>query len=108
MLEGARVLEVRPRGVNKGAVLPEILASAPGATVVALGDDRTDEALFAALPPGAVGVHVGTGQSAARYRVSGVEAARALLKRIVDSGPSVTLSAGAAAPPSLPRYLGTK
>ncbi|MDP1825585.1 MAG: bifunctional alpha,alpha-trehalose-phosphate synthase (UDP-forming)/trehalose-phosphatase [Archangium sp.] len=85
VLEGRRVLEVRPRGVNKGAVVPELLASAPGATVLALGDDRTDEALFAALPPGAVAVHVGSGQSIARYRVSGVTAARALLKRVADT-----------------------
>ncbi len=85
ILEGARVLEVRPRGVNKGAVLPEILASAPGANVLALGDDRTDEALFAALPPGAVGIHVGGGQTVARYRVQGVAAVRALLKRIADT-----------------------
>ena len=98
VLEGSRVLEVRPRGVNKGAVLPEILATAPGATVLALGDDRTDEALFAALPPGAVGVHVGTGQSAARYRVSGVAAARTLLKRIADSGPTASRATALAAP----------
>ncbi len=103
VLEGSRVLEVRLRGVNKGAVLPEILASAPGATVVPLGDDRADEALFAALPPGAVGVHVGTGQSAARYRVSGVGAARALLKRIVDSGPSTPSMTSLAAPPTIGR-----
>ncbi len=85
VLEGARVFEVRPRGVNKGTVLPEVLAMAPGATVLAIGDDRTDESLFSALPPGAVGVHVGGGQTLARYRVSGVTAVRALLKRIADS-----------------------
>lgn len=85
VLEGSRVLEVRPRGVNKGSVVPELLASAPGATVLAVGDDRTDESLFAALPPGAVGVHVGGGQTLARYRVQGVAAVRLLLKRIADT-----------------------
>ena len=95
MLEGARVFEVRPRGVNKGTVLPEVLAMAPGATVLAIGDDRTDESLFSALPPGAVGVHVGGGQTLARYRVSGVAAVRALLKRIADTV--------LAAPTALPR-----
>ena len=37
----------------------------PGALLVAIGDDRTDEDLFAALPPDAVAVHVGTAQQPA-------------------------------------------
>ncbi len=85
VLEGQRVFEVRPRGINKGAVIPDMLAAAPGAAVLAIGDDRTDESLFSALPPGAVGVHVGGGQSVARYRVQGVAVVRALLKRIADT-----------------------
>ena len=87
LLDGARVLEVRPRGVNKGTVVPDLLAAAPGAMVLALGDDVTDEALFAALPPGAVSIHVGFGQSVARYRLPGVRAARALLKRLLERKP---------------------
>jgi trehalose 6-phosphate synthase/phosphatase len=82
VLEGSRVFEVRPRGINKGVVLPEVLATAPGATVLALGDDRTDESIFSALPPGAVGVHV---ETVARYRITGVAAVRTLLKRIAET-----------------------
>ena len=87
LLEGSRVLEVRQRGVNKGVVMPEILATAPAATVLALGDDRTDEAMFAALPPEAVTIHVGSGQSVARYRLADVSEVRDLLWKLLAPRP---------------------
>jgi trehalose 6-phosphate synthase/phosphatase len=83
VLEGSRVLEVRQRGINKGVVVPDILAEAPGAAVLALGDDRTDEDLFGAMPAGAVTVHVGSGQSVARFRLEGVDEVRAVLRRLL-------------------------
>jgi trehalose 6-phosphate synthase/phosphatase len=83
VLEGDRVLEVRPRGVHKGRIIPAIAAT--GALIVALGDDRTDEDVFTALPPGAVSVRVGSHGpvSAARWAVKDPAAARALLARCV-------------------------
>ncbi|MEO5731714.1 MAG: bifunctional alpha,alpha-trehalose-phosphate synthase (UDP-forming)/trehalose-phosphatase, partial [Byssovorax sp.] len=49
LLMGSKVLEIRRRGVHKGRVVPTILADAPAhSAVVAIGDDRTDEDLFAA------------------------------------------------------------
>jgi trehalose 6-phosphate synthase/phosphatase len=47
-----------------------------------MGDDRTDEDLFAALPPGSVAVHVGPAPSAAPVRLRDVRAARAVLAEI--------------------------
>ncbi len=85
LLDGARVLEVRQRGINKGVVVPELLRAHPTASVVVLGDDRTDEDLFAASPPDAVTVHVGGGQSAARFQLPDVAAVRAWLGRFVES-----------------------
>jgi len=76
------VLEVRQRGINKGVVVADLLEAAPGAAFIALGDDRTDEDLFHALPVGGIGIHVGTGRSAARYRLPDVPAVRALLARL--------------------------
>jgi trehalose 6-phosphate synthase/phosphatase len=71
ILEGHKVLEVRLRGVHKGLVAARVLAQAPsGSAVLAAGDDRTDEDLFAALPADAVSVHVGPGVSRARLRVA--------------------------------------
>jgi trehalose-6-phosphatase len=50
-----------------------------------MGDDRTDEDLFVALPPPAVTIKVGPGATHARFRVDGVPAARALLQSLVEA-----------------------
>jgi trehalose 6-phosphate synthase/phosphatase len=80
ILEGKRVLEVRPRGATKAAVVQQLLARDPApALIVAFGDDRTDEEMFAALPRGAVSIHVGSGPSLAQYRLRDPAGARAFL-----------------------------
>jgi trehalose 6-phosphate synthase/phosphatase len=84
LLEGEKVIELRPRGVHKGLLVGPLVAAAPSdACVVALGDDRTDEDTFAALPPGAVAVHVGPTPSRAAVRLPSVADARALLGALV-------------------------
>ena len=85
VLEGKKVLEVRLRGVTKAVVAHRLLAEAgdpPG--ILAMGDDRTDEELFAALPPYAVTVAVGTETTAASYRIADFRAARALLRGLLN------------------------
>ena len=53
------VLEVQPHGVNKGRAVAYVLARATPETLLsAMGDDRTDEDLFAAPPEGSLAVHV--------------------------------------------------
>ncbi|MGZ3447297.1 MAG: trehalose-phosphatase, partial [Myxococcaceae bacterium] len=88
VLTGDRVVEIRPQGVNKGQVVPAVLAHAPrGSVVCALGDDRTDEDLFAALPQGAISVHVGPAASRADLRVSNVDEARSFLRALLPGAP---------------------
>ena len=91
MLTGDRVVEVRPQGVNKGQVVPAVVAHGKaGSLLAALGDDRTDEDLFAALPPGAISVHVGPAASRAELRVRNVSDARAFLRGLLDREPGPT------------------
>jgi trehalose 6-phosphate synthase/phosphatase len=84
VLPGDRVVEVRPRGVHKGRVVPEILQhESPDVRVLALGDDVTDEDLFAAVPAGGLSVHVGNKVTRAGYRVEGTPEVRVLLKALL-------------------------
>ncbi|HLK10017.1 MAG TPA: bifunctional alpha,alpha-trehalose-phosphate synthase (UDP-forming)/trehalose-phosphatase [Candidatus Binatia bacterium] len=84
ILPGEKVVEVRPHGMHKGAIVAPILAQAsPGTLAVAVGDDRTDEDLFAALPPGALAIHVGPAASRASVRLGGVAEVRRLLRAVV-------------------------
>lgn len=85
VLVGDRVIEVRPHGVHKGRVIDSLRSDAAGALFVALGDDRTDEDTFAALPEGAIAIHVGASPSRAGVRLADVPAARRLLRDLAGS-----------------------
>lgn len=52
--------------------------------ILAIGDDRTDEDLFRALPPTAHSVRVGLAQTGARYYLSSDTAVRRLLRQSVE------------------------
>jgi trehalose 6-phosphate synthase/phosphatase len=80
VLDGTCVVEARPIGVHKGTVVAEIVRRAPvGSAILAIGDDVTDEDLFAALPEGAASYKVGAGPTRAKHRLADVDAVRALL-----------------------------
>ena len=83
VITGERVIEVRPHGVQKGVIVAPLVDATRGCLVVAMGDDRTDEDLFAALPAGAIAIHVGPAPSRAGVRLAGVEDARRLLGAVV-------------------------
>ncbi|HUF35098.1 MAG TPA: bifunctional alpha,alpha-trehalose-phosphate synthase (UDP-forming)/trehalose-phosphatase [Gemmatimonadales bacterium] len=95
ILAGNRVLEIRPHGIHKGRIVPplppERLAHT---TVLAIGDDRTDEDLFAALPPEAISIRVGPGATRARFRLESVAAVRMLLQSLVETGAGVAGPSG--------------
>jgi trehalose 6-phosphate synthase/phosphatase len=84
VLPGDMVVEVRARGVNKGRVVGSVTdGMAPGTLVVAIGDDRTDEDLFAALPVGGIAIHAGGRDTRAGYRVKGSSEVRQLLSALL-------------------------
>ncbi len=83
VLWGKKVVEIKPKGATKGAVAREVAARHPGRIPVAIGDDTTDEAMFAALPEG-ITVKVGPGSSAAGYRLAGVPEVVAYLKQYLE------------------------
>jgi trehalose 6-phosphate synthase/phosphatase len=84
VLPGDKVIEVRPHALHKGRVVAAIASRAgAGWLLMAIGDDRTDEDLFAALPPTAVAIHVGPAASSAAIRVSDVSSVRRFLRSLL-------------------------
>ncbi|MHB1022895.1 MAG: trehalose-phosphatase [Acidobacteriaceae bacterium] len=81
---GKKVLEVRPKVQwNKGEASRWILQQlgSKGTLVISMGDDRTDEDIFKALPE-SISIKVGEGETFAQYRVSGPEDVLVVLRRI--------------------------
>jgi trehalose 6-phosphate synthase/phosphatase len=95
ILAGNRVVEIRPYGVHKGRIVPPLTPDRLAATtILAIGDDRTDEDLFGALPTEAITIKVGPGDTKARFRVDGVAAVRQLLESLVNVEAGVGVERG--------------
>ena len=82
VIEGHMVVEVRPRGVSK-ALAAGGLAGIDGGTVIAIGDDRTDEDVFRALPASSITIAVGKRPSSATFGVADYRDVRRLLRALM-------------------------
>jgi trehalose-phosphatase len=90
VIEGRRVTEVRLRGVHKGTVLRHLAPGperdVPDASLVAIGDDTTDEDLFRALAGRGLPILVArrSRATAAARRLSSPAAVREFLDALVE------------------------
>jgi trehalose 6-phosphate synthase/phosphatase len=85
VLGGRKVVEVRPQEVDKGTAVKRLIERVPpDAALVAMGDDRTDEDLFRALPPEAYTFSAGPWSSHARFRLNGPTEVRGFLRSFID------------------------
>lgn len=69
VLEGNKVIEIKNSGVDKGQAALRWLSKGEWDFILAVGDDRTDEDLFGALPRHAYSICVGIRTSQARFNV---------------------------------------
>lgn len=85
-IAGVEMLEVRRRSANKGAAVAWLRWRLPGARFIAIGDDHTDEDMFAALEDDELAIAVGPRLSArCRYRLPDPSAVRAFLRWLVET-----------------------
>ena len=88
ILEGKRVVELRPRGVDKGAAVAAIAAhlglAAEDGSFLALGDDVTDEDMFREMRGRGLAVRVGESgaPTGAARRLASIEDAAEFLRRL--------------------------
>jgi trehalose 6-phosphate synthase/phosphatase len=94
VLEGKKVIEIRLRGVSKSVVAKRIEAEiGPETLIVAIGDDRTDEELFRALPPASLTVAIDRPWTSAAYRLDDHRAVRRVLRSLLPDAPLVDVRA---------------
>ncbi|OAG27164.1 bifunctional alpha,alpha-trehalose-phosphate synthase (UDP-forming)/trehalose-phosphatase [Thermodesulfatator autotrophicus] len=84
VLEGNKVIEVKPVNINKGRAAKYFLEKKDFDFVLAVGDDWTDEDLFEVMPEYAYTIKVGFGVSRARYRAKNPTEVRKILKTLVN------------------------
>ncbi|RPD48006.1 bifunctional alpha,alpha-trehalose-phosphate synthase (UDP-forming)/trehalose-phosphatase [Hymenobacter sediminis] len=84
VMEGNKVIEVKTAGINKGTAAARWLAAYNPSFILALGDDRTDEDTFRALPEEAYTLKVGSGaRSLARFNIPSPTEVRNLLRSLL-------------------------
>ena len=69
MLDGNKILEIKSTAYDKGTSALTLLQQKNYDFILALGDDRTDEDLFGALPKEAITIKIGTAISQAKYNL---------------------------------------
>ena len=85
VLEGNAVVEIKPASINKGVIAHSLQRRLKPDFTLAIGDDRTDEDIFEALPEQAFTIKVGHGQTRAQYSLHDHEAVRSLLKALLEA-----------------------
>lgn len=70
VLEGKEVIELSVASRNKGDAITDLAGEE--ARILYIGDDTTDETVFAVLGPDDVGIKVGPGETSAAHRVDDV------------------------------------
>lgn len=83
LLRGDRVIEIRLQGVHKGAALARRRQHDAFGLPVAIGDDRTDEDMFAVLDGTGLSVRCGAGPTRAARRLRNPGEVRALLRALI-------------------------
>ncbi len=82
MSKGQKIFEIKPSRANKGEISRKLLEENPSRFVLAVGDDHTDEDMFAALPRSAVTIKVGRGETEARAQMNRIESVITLLENM--------------------------
>lgn len=84
LMDGNKVVEVKPRGVDKGHAAHRWFRDHGFDFMLAAGDDRTDEDVFEAAPADAWTIKIGDGPTRARFALKNSSEMRALLEELAS------------------------
>lgn len=85
VFDGHKILEIKPKRMQKGALVTEVVAGKAWDFILAIGDDYTDEDMFEVLPERAYTIHVGLGETKATHQLSNVPAVLSLLDKLAKT-----------------------
>ncbi|MCI1241437.1 MAG: trehalose-phosphatase [Bifidobacterium subtile] len=83
VMENSKIIEVCPLTTSKGHAVSPWVSSGDYDFVLAVGDDATDETMFAAMPEAAWTLKVGTGMTKARSRIASATALHRLFGYLI-------------------------
>lgn len=87
LMQGNKILEIKNPLISKGEAAQYWLVRGYD-FIASIGDDATDEELFAVLPESAYSIRVGRGRTTARFRLASSGDSVKLLRSLTKSSPS--------------------
>jgi trehalose 6-phosphate synthase/phosphatase len=85
VLRGNKAIEIRKAGINKGGAVQRWIDKEPFDFILAIGDDSTDEDMFAVLPNWAYSFRVGDNRTRARFRLSEPSEVLGFLRELAET-----------------------
>jgi trehalose 6-phosphate synthase/phosphatase len=85
IIDGHKVVEVKMAGYNKGTAARKLVSAGENDFILAMGDDRTDEELFTALPDSAVTIKVGKGPTKASYSYTKQSSVASFIEKLIEA-----------------------
>jgi len=85
VLHGEKVIEIRPRGINKGLSAYYWISQKDWDFILAIGDDWSDEDTFVTLPDFAYSIKVGKGSSQSKHNIDSSIEVRTLLRELINN-----------------------
>ncbi|MBN1800035.1 MAG: bifunctional alpha,alpha-trehalose-phosphate synthase (UDP-forming)/trehalose-phosphatase [Candidatus Lokiarchaeota archaeon] len=85
VLHGNKVVEIRYANINKGRIVSRLISTKDSSFLLIVGDDATDEDMFAIAPESAFSIKVGLQRTKARFNIISSRATRLLLKDLIES-----------------------
>ena len=83
IFDGHKIVEIKPKRMNKGVIVAELLAKNQWDFILAIGDDYTDEDMFRALPASAYSINVGMQVTNARFQLNSVKEVLELINSLL-------------------------
>ena len=81
---GHHVVEATVRHASKATAMRALASEVDARCMIYVGDDRTDEDVFAVMSPTDIGIHVGSGDTLARMRLASPTEVAECLRAVVD------------------------
>lgn len=82
VFDGQKIVEIKPKRMNKGVIVSELVTKNNWDFILAIGDDYTDEDMFTALPGDAYSINVGVQATNARFQLNCVDEVLKLIKSL--------------------------
>jgi trehalose 6-phosphate synthase/phosphatase len=84
VLEGNMVIEVKKAGYDKGIAALKFISKNSFDFIITLGDDKTDEDIFQALPLETVTIKIGMTNTIAKYNISNQSGVSQFLDKLIE------------------------